>query len=287
MPDDENIIKEPEQENVKETKGLYLSIIQPFSEWADYIARLLVEPSHPDNVDWFDKTEKEEEKIVVWDNPSIISLLPYTIVALIAYISIPVLAVNFESQVGVEIYYSLLFIPLISFATVWQLILLKNEYFIITTHEIVKKTGVISTNTTSSMYSNVQNAKVTRSVYERVLSALGLFNIGDITIFTAGTNTSEIFLDNVVDPEEFKSQIKRFVTTYTMSGSKRYAGDDEEEDKQERREKEDDTIERPQLQEGNQQEADRNKEREDETDDPYENVDDEDDDDETPYSDVL
>lgn len=192
------------------------------------IVSLVTEPSRPDKVDWFERTIGEEEEIIIWSNPSAITLIPPVALVVLSYILLPTFILIFQGTFGGYLKYSLLVIPVLSLAALWKMILLTNTYYIVTTHEVIKKTGVISTSVRNAMYSNINNVDFSRSHFERLVSILGPFDIGDITVFTAGTDTSEIFLENVKDPETFSSQLKRFITSYSMAG-KRHATTSEEE----------------------------------------------------------
>ena len=208
----------------KDNSGESMDEVSPLAPSAtgvgDKIVKILSEPSDPDEVDWFERTLGEDEEILIWSNPSLITMIPKLFLLLILYISIPLIVALFGGEFGGYLKYSFIIIPIASLFSFADMIVLTNTYYIVTTHEVIKKTGIISTQVRNAMYSNINNVDWTRSVLERLVNGLGLFDIGDITLFTAGTDTSEMYLDNVKDPEVFNSQIKRFVTSYNMAGQK-------------------------------------------------------------------
>jgi uncharacterized membrane protein YdbT with pleckstrin-like domain len=161
----------------------------------------------PDEVDWFEPVSDEEE-IYKWQNPSKITVVPETIAAIVFSIIMVFVVFSYYGTMDGYLIYGLLLIPVAFMYPLAEYIKLSYTYHILTSHEVVKKTGILSTETSSYSYDNIQNQDFTRNAKERILTWLGIVDIGDVEVFTAGTDGSELYMDNVKGPEDFISKIK-------------------------------------------------------------------------------
>ena len=66
----------------------------------------------------------------------------------------------------------------------------------ITTEEVYRKEGLISQDILKIRHDRIQNTTCSQSALER------LFSLGDITIYTAGSDDLEILLTNVSQPQD-------------------------------------------------------------------------------------
>jgi len=82
--------------------------------------------------------------------------------------------------------------------------LLMNHYstrYFVTNYRIVKRTGVFSKKLVFLQYDKIQDAKVSKSIGER------LVDMGDISLDTAGSTDIEMVIENVPDPERMQRLI--------------------------------------------------------------------------------
>lgn len=73
--------------------------------------------------------------------------------------------------------------------------------YVITDEEIYVKIGLVSRDVTQVPLTRVQNTSYNQSVLERLLS------FGDIHVYTAGTHTDDLILENVPNPERVKATL--------------------------------------------------------------------------------
>lgn len=82
----------------------------------------------------------------------------------------------------------------------WQFVRRGHHYYVITTQKIVEKRGILSENRDPIHFNRIANTQMNRSVGERVVSLMPFGpTIGDIRIETAGTDSAEMFMDNIPD----------------------------------------------------------------------------------------
>lgn len=73
--------------------------------------------------------------------------------------------------------------------------------YVITDEEVYVKIGLVSRDVTQVPLTRVQNTSYNQSVLERLLS------FGDIHLYTAGTDTDDLVLENVPNPERVKATL--------------------------------------------------------------------------------
>lgn len=74
--------------------------------------------------------------------------------------------------------------------------MLRRTHYVITTEEVYRKEGLISQDVLKIRHDRIQNTTCSQSALERLLS------LGDITIYTAGSDDLEILLTNVSQPQD-------------------------------------------------------------------------------------
>ena len=87
-----------------------------------------------------------------------------------------------------------------------KILVLRHIRYVVTTRRIVHKTGVLSTNTQSKTHDSIQEVKMSRSPFEKLLAFTGIADIADFTVSSAGTGAREMRLDNVRNPSLFQEK---------------------------------------------------------------------------------
>lgn len=156
-----------------------------------------------EQADWLHLTDGEA---VRWTGrPSRLTLVPsLTVALLLVAVGIALTAIGRPVVAGrgwpVVLGYLPLVIVLIGvgYGVVVYLHWLRLLY-VITDEEIYVKIGLVSRDVTQIPLARVQNTSYSQSVLERLLS------FGDIDVYTAGTHTEDVTLENVPNPERIKA----------------------------------------------------------------------------------
>lgn len=82
---------------------------------------------------------------------------------------------------------------------------LRNTDYVLTTHNIYRKRGVLSENVTRVGLDKVQNTILTKGLLGN------LFDYGDVGISTAGGSGVELRITDVDDPAELRGELRRLV----------------------------------------------------------------------------
>lgn len=83
----------------------------------------------------------------------------------------------------------------------------RRTQYVITNQEVYIKEGFVSRDVSQIRLDRVQNTTTTQSAFERILS------YGDIVLYTSGSDTLNIVLDNVPDPQQVNGIITRLLET--------------------------------------------------------------------------
>ena len=160
-------------------------------------------------VEWVHKNP--EEKLIWAGNPSLWTLAVNIVMGLILII----LGISLTIAFGVGLSWvppvlsgPVVFAPLLLAVVgiaiiVFPLVLLLHTRYIITTEELYRKTGFFRRDIKNIRHDMIQNTSCNQSLYERLLS------FGDIGIYTAGTDSTEIILMNVRRPQQVVNIIKK------------------------------------------------------------------------------
>lgn len=162
------------------------------------------------DADWLHLSDNEA---VRWSGrPSLHTLVPEAVAAIVLVIlgiGLSRRAQPYVSDQGwplvisyLPILLALAGIALIAYAFLHWLRLL----YVITDEEIYVKIGLVSRDVTQVPLTRVQNATYDQSVLERFLS------YGTVQVFTAGTNTDDLILESVPDPEEVMKTLSTHVS---------------------------------------------------------------------------
>ena len=69
-------------------------------------------------------------------------------------------------------------------------------HYVITTQELYYRSGIITKSVIQVRLANIQNTRYSRSILERI------FGYGDISIQTSGTDSTELLIENVPNPQD-------------------------------------------------------------------------------------
>lgn len=100
-------------------------------------------------------------------------------------------------------------------AAIWRYYLWKSTVYVVTTHKIYSKKGVFGRNISQVSHHQVANSKYFQSWHERLLS------YGDIGIFTSGTDSSELDMVNIPDPQHVKNIIDAYTNFHVNNSQQR------------------------------------------------------------------
>lgn len=171
---------------------------------------------NPQKYDWLHVRNSEE---IQWmDRPSIYptaAVLVITGVLSVICIIISYLIGAGTFGLGIPPVFSLVpfgVIIIMLTGAAWKLYNWKNTYYVLTTQEIYKKQGIISRNVTQIGHSQIQNTKFNQSILERLLS------FSDISIYTAGTDMTEMVLQNVPNPSFVHDKIGYYKNNSRSNG---------------------------------------------------------------------
>jgi uncharacterized membrane protein YdbT with pleckstrin-like domain len=162
-----------------------------------------------DVADWVTLTEGEE---LLWQgHPSLRLITPSVLVGLA--LALGGLALTFVLTEPPVRWLPLLGIPLGLAVVAWAYVSLVSTQYVLTTEEVYRKTGIVNQSVAQIRLDRVQNTTFSQTLTERLLS------YGDITIYTAGSDTMDITLANVANPQ----QVNRRLTTALDAASERGA----------------------------------------------------------------
>jgi uncharacterized membrane protein YdbT with pleckstrin-like domain len=162
-----------------------------------------------DVADWVTLTEGEE---VLWQgHPSLRLITPSVVVGLV--LAVGGLALTIVLTDPPIRWLPLLGIPLGIAVVAWAYVSLVSTRYVLTSEEVYRKTGIVTQSVAQIRLDRVQNTTCSQSLTER------LFSYGDITIYTAGSDTMDITLADVPDPQ----QVNRHLTEALDAASERGA----------------------------------------------------------------
>ena len=145
-----------------------------------------------DTPEWVTLTEGET---VVWDgHPSLRLIAPRIAVGIVLVVAGAVLTQMLELE-GVPSWLPLVLVPIGLLVIAWAYVGHVSTQYVITSEEVYRKTGLLTRDVVQIRLDRVQNTACTQSLAER------LFSYGDVTIYTAGSDTMDISLYNVPDPQ--------------------------------------------------------------------------------------
>lgn len=148
--------------------------------------------------DWL--TLGEDEEIEWRSHPSPV---PHAIdigVAIAISIASVFIAFNYGSFLT-EQHPLLILLPVFTFfggigIALFEYALVKSTFFVITNKKFVRKDNIVAISTQKIPTEKIQNKDYSQKLWQKI------FNIGDLTIYTAGTGTAETVLRNVPNPKK-------------------------------------------------------------------------------------
>ncbi|WP_049998052.1 PH domain-containing protein [Halococcus sediminicola] len=166
--------------------------------------------SRNDVADWVTLTEGEE---VLWQgHPSLRLITPSVVVGLVLALGGVVLTVVLtEPTVR---WLPLLGVPLGIAVVAWAYVSLVSTRYALTSEEVYRKSGILNQSVAQIRLDRVQNTTFSQSPTER------LFSYGDITIYTAGSDTMDITLENVPNPQEVNQRLTEALDAASGSGAR-------------------------------------------------------------------
>ena len=166
--------------------------------------------SRNDVADWVTLTEGEE---VLWQgHPSLRLITPSVVVGLVLALGGVVLTVVLtEPTVR---WLPLLGVPLGIAVVAWAYVSLVSTRYVLTSEEVYRKRGIFDQSVAQIRLDRVQNTTFSQSPTER------LFSYGDITIYTAGSDTMDITLENVPSPQEVNQRLTEALDAASGSGAR-------------------------------------------------------------------
>ena len=166
--------------------------------------------SRNDVADWVTLTEGEE---VLWQgHPSLRLITPSVVVGLVLALGGVVLTVVLtEPTVR---WLPLLGVPLGIAVVAWAYVSLVSTRYVLTSEEVYRKSGILNQSVAQIRLDRVQNTTFSQSPTER------LFSYGDITIYTAGSDTMDITLENVPSPQEVNQRLTEALDAASGSGAR-------------------------------------------------------------------
>lgn len=162
------------------------------------------------DADWLHLSDNEA---VRWSGrPSLHTLVPETVAAIILVIVGIGLARRAQPFVAEQgwpefVAYAPLLLAVAGIALIgYSLLHWLRLLYVITDEEIYVKIGLVSRDVKQVPLTRVQNVTYDQSVLERFLS------YGTVQVFTAGTNTDDLILESVPDPEEVMKTLSTHVS---------------------------------------------------------------------------
>lgn len=159
---------------------------------------------------WFNPSGDED---VLWySNPSFVMRLPDIsagfIVAVIALIA--ALYMYFQTNIPMEvIWVAILIVPVGLFFGSWRLLIYKNTFYVITSHRVIQKRGILGRRSSSKPFTEIVRTDVNITPFEAILSRLSSDNIGDIIVRTADDTGAEFVLEHVPEISKAEAYLER------------------------------------------------------------------------------
>jgi|AntDeeMinimDraft_5_1070356.scaffolds.fasta_scaffold17489_2 uncharacterized membrane protein YdbT with pleckstrin-like domain len=148
--------------------------------------------TNDDVPEWVTLTEGEE---IRWKgHPSLRLVLPSIVIGLAIAIAGIVLTAVVLTEPPLR-WLPLVGVPIGLAMVVWAYVSQRSTHYIITSEEVYRKTGIVNRNVAQIRLDRVQNTTYDQSVADRLLS------YGDITIYTAGSDTMDVAFDGVPHPQ--------------------------------------------------------------------------------------
>lgn len=166
--------------------------------------------SRNDVADWVTLTEGEE---VLWQgHPSLRLITPSVVVGLVLALGgVALTVVLTEPTVR---WLPLLGVPIGIAVVAWAYVSLVSTRYVLTSEEVYRKSGILNQSVAQIRLDRVQNTTFSQSPTERLLS------YGDITIYTAGSDTMDITLENVPNPQEVNQRLTEALDAASGSGAR-------------------------------------------------------------------
>lgn len=147
--------------------------------------------------DWVTLTEGET---VLWEgHPSLRLITPAVVVGLVLILG--GIALTFLWNDPALRWLPLVGIPLGLIVIAWAYVSHVSTHYVLTSEEVYEKTGLLNRNVAQVRLDRVQNTTCHQSATERLLS------YGDVTIYTAGSDTMDITLNDVPDPQQVNHRL--------------------------------------------------------------------------------
>lgn len=160
--------------------------------------------------DWVTLTEGEE---VLWEgHPSLRLITPAVIVGLV--LAFGGIALTLFLTDPLFRWVPLLAVPIGLAIIAWSYISLVSTHYVLTDEEVYRKTGLVNRSVAQIRLDRVQNTTCSQSIVER------LFSYGDITIYTAGSDTMDITLDDVPRPNEVNRRLTEALDAASAPGAR-------------------------------------------------------------------
>ena len=163
-----------------------------------------------DAPEWVTLTEGES---VLWDgHPSLRLIAPAVLAGLVLVLGGVALAVVVTDPT--LRWLSLVGVPLGIVVIAWSYISVVSTRYVLTSEEVYQKTGLLNRNVAQIRLDRVQNTTCSQSMTERLLS------YGDITIYTAGSDTMDITLTDVPNPQQVNRKLTEALDAASTSGAR-------------------------------------------------------------------
>lgn len=114
---------------------------------------------------------------------------------------------------GVPAWLPLVLVPVGLLTIGWAYLKHTSTRYLITTEEIYRKTGLFDRDVAQIRLDRIQNTTVSQSFRQR------LFSYGDITIYTAGSDTLNIILDDVPKPDRVNRVLTEGIDTMASASN--------------------------------------------------------------------
>jgi len=163
-----------------------------------------------DTPEWVTLTEGET---VLWDgHPSFRLIAPTVVFGLvIALAGIALTVVITDPTIR---WLFLIGIPIGIAIIAWAYFSLVSTRYILTSEEVYRKHGIVNRNVAQIRLDRVQNTTCSQSATERLLS------YGDITIYTAGSDTMDITLADVPHPQQVNRRLTEALDAVSTPGAR-------------------------------------------------------------------
>lgn len=160
--------------------------------------------------EWVTLTEGES---VLWDgHPSLRLIAPAVLAGLVLVLGGVALAVVVTDPTLRWLF--LVGVPAGIAVAAWSYISVVSTRYVLTSEEVYRKTGLLNRNVAQIRLDRVQNTTCSQSMTER------LFSYGDITIYTAGSDTMDITLADVPNPQQVNRRLTEALDAASTSGAR-------------------------------------------------------------------